>query len=159
MTPNGVILLCFLHACCIAKTSNASIYIPTVSCLAAVFFVSVQGASYWARLLFLDSQEGRYCSVHKQCNNQTCPRSLQWQAVHVQCALLLAGASTGQLLCSVLQHHMQSNVQLCGPCTEHQQRKIAQGKTIARTEGVIYDTIQAVKLPVMHVKIRLRPIA
>ena len=109
----------------------------------------LQGASYWAGLLSMDSQEVRYCSVHKQCDNQACPRSLPWQAVYVQVAPLLAGASTGQLLCNVLQHHMQANVRPCCPCTQHQQRKSEEGKSTARPEAVIYDTIQAVRLPLV----------
>ena len=96
-------------------------------------------------------------AVHKQtrgsllfCTQAVQQPSLFKMSVPVQCAPLVAGASTSQLLCNVLQHHMQLNVRPCGPCSEHQQRKVAQGHlTTARTEGVIYDTIQAVKPPVM----------
>ena len=51
--------------------------------------------------------------------------------------------------CNVLQHHMQSNVRQCSPCTAHQQKKMAEGKTTARPEASIYDTIHAVRLPVV----------
>lgn len=112
-------------------------------------FCGLQGSSYWAQLLSMDSQEVRYCSVHKQCDNQARPRSLPWQAVYVQCAPLLAGVSSGQLLCNVLQRHMRANVRPCGPCTAHQQRKMAAGKSTSRPEAVIYDTVQAVRLPVV----------
>ena len=147
LCPAGFLPQCFMHV------AFSAVPIPYFAFhlyhLLQQILCGLQGASYWAALLSLDSQEVRYCTVHKQCPNQAKPRSLPWQPVHVQCAPLLAGASTGQLLCNVLQHHLQSNVRQCDPCTAHQQKKMAEGKTTARPEAVIYDTIQAVRLPVV----------
>ena len=149
LCPAGLLPQCFMHVA-ISAVPMPHFAFHLYHLLQQVL-CGMQGASYWAALLSIDRQEVRYCNVHKQCDNRAKPRSLQWQPVYVQCAPLLADAGTGQLLCNVLQRHMQSNVRQCSPCTAHQQKKMAEGKTTARPEAMIYDTIQAVRLPVVLV--------
>lgn len=113
-------------------------------------FYGLQGASYWAGLLSMQCQLINYCQVHKKCGHRGgTPRPLPWQPVSLQTAPLLTDASTGQLLGNVLQHHMQENIRPCDPCTAYQQEKMAMGIHTDREQAVIYDTRQAVHLPVM----------
>jgi len=53
----------------------------------------------------------------KKCKHEGDPGNQQYQAVTVRTAALLHNGGVGQLLCSVLGHHLASRVQ-CDSCSE-----------------------------------------